>query len=304
MYFVTNVSRISVGIASVYGGSRTLASLADDGMAPKFLGQRDVSGRAPWAILSVIIFSNIAFMSVSTGGVNAFEWLLGLTGLAALINWGFICVSHISFRLAWKKAGRSLDELEYKAPLGIFGSAFAVLLVALAMIAQVGGLSFICKLRLTFYSFTSQYHPLLENLARKHSSKRIWLFLVYWLLLVVIGCIDAGKEFNVSTYLWIRIVEIIIPQLLQIQTSLLFEFDVLRLTCYLGSVSEGDRYRQDQEQIVAINVQLITEYFRVADLCCQLFDNTCIQLDKTIIYFSSVQPNLMTNSVESQILIQ
>ena len=216
MDYVTDMNRVSVGIASVYGGSRTLASLADDGMAPKFLGRRDVSGRAPWAILSVIIFSNIAFMSVSTGGVNAFEWLLGLTGLSALINWGFICLSHIFFRLAWKKAGRSLDELEYKAPLGIGGSAFAVLLVALAMIAQVGDLSVSRKLKLTFYSSTLRYHPLLEPPARKHSSKHIWLFLAYWLSLVVIGCIGAAKGYNVLIYLWIRIVEITSQQLLKI----------------------------------------------------------------------------------------
>lgn len=96
-----------------------------------------MAGRAPWAILSVIVFSNIAFMSLSTGGVNAFEWLLALAGLCALVNWGSICLAHVMFRIAWKKSNHSLDELAYKAPLGIWGSVTALVLIILAMMAQV-----------------------------------------------------------------------------------------------------------------------------------------------------------------------
>lgn len=56
----------------------------------------------------------LAYVGVAGQGVEIFDWLLALSGLAALFTWGSICLAHIRFRNAWKYHGRNLDEFRSK----------------------------------------------------------------------------------------------------------------------------------------------------------------------------------------------
>jgi amino acid transporter len=129
-------SVVSIGLSGVYGGSRTLTALAEQGYAPKFFSYIDRAGRPLYSTLFVLAWAPLAFMTLSTGGVTAFNWLVALSGLAALFTWGSICFAHIRFRQAWKAQGHTLDELPFQAIFGVWGSWVGLTLVILVLIAQ------------------------------------------------------------------------------------------------------------------------------------------------------------------------
>jgi amino acid transporter len=136
MNVVILVSVISIGNSGVYGGSRTLCALAEQGYAPKIFGYIDRSGRPLVATITIIAFSGLAYINLSASGVEIFDWLLALSGLAALFTWGSICLAHIRFRRAWAYQGRSLEEIPFKAIFGVYGSYFGLGLIVLVLIAQ------------------------------------------------------------------------------------------------------------------------------------------------------------------------
>lgn len=137
MNVVILVSVLSIGVSSVYGGSRTLTALAQQGYAPKVFTYIDRSGRPLVSVIFIILFGFIAFVSLDGSGPVVFDWLLALSGLAALFTWGSICLAHIRFRKAWAYHGHSLDEIPFKAVGGVYGSYLGLILVVLVLIAQV-----------------------------------------------------------------------------------------------------------------------------------------------------------------------
>lgn len=138
MNVVIMIAVLSVGNSSIYGSSRTLASLADRGQAPKILGYIDRSGRPLVAILFSSAFGFICYI-VAAGSdtrTQAFNWMLAISGLAAIFNWMSICLCHIRFRQAWKYHGHTLDELAYKSQATVYGSYAGFVFNILVLIAQ------------------------------------------------------------------------------------------------------------------------------------------------------------------------
>lgn len=112
MNVVILIAVLSVGNSSVYGSSRTMAALADRGQAPKILGYIDNTGRP---LVSIIVASAIGLLCfiVAAGTdvrVQAFNWMLAVSGLSSIFTWASICACHIRFRHAWKYNGHTLDE--------------------------------------------------------------------------------------------------------------------------------------------------------------------------------------------------
>ena len=130
-------SVISIGLSGVYGGSRTLTALAEQGYAPKIFSYVDRAGRPLVSTITIIAFSPLAYITLASTGEIVFNWLLALSGLAALFTWGSICLAHIRFRNAWKYHGHTLDELPFQAPFGIWGSYLGLSLIFLVLAAQV-----------------------------------------------------------------------------------------------------------------------------------------------------------------------
>ncbi|KAJ9417661.1 amino-acid permease [Fusarium oxysporum] len=130
-------SVLSLGIASVYGGSRTLLALAQQGFAPKIFTWVDRAGRPLPSVGFIIAFGCLAFLNLDAAGPVIFDWLLALSGLAMLVCWGSICLAHIRFRAAWKYNGHTLDEIPFKAIGGVWGSWLGlILLLTSANISQ------------------------------------------------------------------------------------------------------------------------------------------------------------------------
>lgn len=128
---------VSIGLSGVYGGSRTLTALAEQGYAPRIFAYVDRAGRPLFSTIAIIAFGPIAYVSLASSGAEVFAWLQALSGLAALFTWGSICVAHIRFRAAWAYNGRSTDDIPFKAIFGVTGSWIGVFLVVIVLAAQV-----------------------------------------------------------------------------------------------------------------------------------------------------------------------
>jgi len=132
------IAVLSVGNSAVYGSSRTMAALADRGQAPKILGYIDNTGRPLVAIIVASAIGLLCFI-VAAGTnvrVQAFNWMLAISGLSSIFTWASICACHIRFRHAWKYNGHTLDELAFKSQCGYWGSWLGFIMNMLILVAQ------------------------------------------------------------------------------------------------------------------------------------------------------------------------
>ncbi|OAX81046.1 hypothetical protein ACJ72_04611 [Emergomyces africanus] len=136
MNVVILISVLSIGNSSVYGGSRTLTALAEQGYAPKMFGYVDRAGRPLVSTITIIAFGAFAYINLSASGEEIFAWLLALSGLAALFTWGSICFAHIRFRSAWAYHGHTVAELPFTAAFGVYGSWLGLALIFIVLAAQ------------------------------------------------------------------------------------------------------------------------------------------------------------------------
>lgn len=138
MNIVITASVISVANSCAFGSTRTLHALAGKGMAPKFFRFVDKHGRPIPCVVLQLLFGLLAYISIApNAGVQLFNWLLAISGLANFFIWGSICIAHIRFRAGWKAQGHSLDELPYKSQGGIVGSYIGAIMCGLCLIASL-----------------------------------------------------------------------------------------------------------------------------------------------------------------------
>lgn len=132
------IAVLSVGNSSIYGSSRTLAALAEQGQAPRVLAYIDRKGRPLVAIGVASVLGLLCY--VVAGGQKtagtALDWLYSLSGLSSIFTWGSVCLAHIRFRRAWKKQGHTLDELAFRSQAGVIGSWIGFILNVLVLVAQ------------------------------------------------------------------------------------------------------------------------------------------------------------------------
>ncbi|KAI1433995.1 amino acid permease/ SLC12A domain-containing protein [Xylaria sp. CBS 124048] len=136
MNVVILVSVVSISVSGVYGGSRTLTAMSQQGYGPKIFTYVDKSGRPLFSVAFVLAFGALAYVDLASSGGTVFSWLQALSGLSALFTWGSVCVAHIRFRKAWAYRGHTLDELPFTAVGGVYGSYLGLFLIALVLIAQ------------------------------------------------------------------------------------------------------------------------------------------------------------------------
>ncbi|KAJ4286338.1 histidine permease [Kalmusia sp. IMI 367209] len=138
MNVVILIAVLSVGNSSIYGSSRTIAALADRGQAPKIFGYIDRSGRPLVAILFSSMFGFISYIVAAGSDTSdkAFSWMMAISGLSAIFNWGSICLCHIRFRQAWAYRGHTLDELAFRSQATVWGSWAGLIFNGLVLVAQ------------------------------------------------------------------------------------------------------------------------------------------------------------------------
>ncbi|CAN6606856.1 general amino-acid permease Gap1p [Trichomonascus vanleenenianus] len=133
---VIMIAVISVGNSAVYGCSRTLAALAHQGLAPKFLGYIDKGGRPLWGIGITCVFGLLCFLSASDKQTEVFNWLMALTGLSLIFTWGSVNLCHIRFRRAYKVQGRSLEDIPFRSQVGVYGSWLGLIINVCILVGQ------------------------------------------------------------------------------------------------------------------------------------------------------------------------
>lgn len=136
MNAVIMIAVCSVANSSVYGSSRTIASLADQGFAPRFCGYIDREGRPLVGVGISLLIGLLCYLAASKHHDDVFTWMLALSGLSSIFTWGSICACHIRFRRALAVQGRGTDELSFTAQTGVYGSFFGVLMNCLILMAQ------------------------------------------------------------------------------------------------------------------------------------------------------------------------
>jgi amino acid transporter len=136
MNAVVMVAVLSVANSSMYGATRTLQALAEQGQAPRLLAFTDRKGR-PLVCIAISIFCGLtAYLYVSPVSGQAFTWLLAMSGLSSIFTWGSICFAHIQFRKAWKAQGNHISDLVYASPIGVIGSYVGFIALILILVAQ------------------------------------------------------------------------------------------------------------------------------------------------------------------------
>jgi amino acid transporter len=132
------IAVLSVGNSSIYGSSRTLAALAEQGQAPRILAYIDRKGRPLVSILVASVLGLLCYVVAGgqTTAGTALNWLYSLSGLSSIFTWGSVCLAHIRFRRAWKKQGHTLDELAFRSQAGLIGSWIGFILNVLVLMAQ------------------------------------------------------------------------------------------------------------------------------------------------------------------------
>ncbi|KAI9375455.1 amino acid permease-domain-containing protein [Aspergillus egyptiacus] len=136
MNVVIMIAVLSVGNSAVYGSSRTLAALAEQRQAPRFLAYIDRKGRPLWAIGIASALGLLGFLAATDQQEVAFEWMIAISGLSSIFTWGSICLAHIRFRRAWQIQGHSLNELAFRSQPGIMGSWIGLIFNCLILVAQ------------------------------------------------------------------------------------------------------------------------------------------------------------------------
>jgi amino acid transporter len=136
MNAVVMIAVLSVANSSMYGATRTLQALAEQGQAPHLLAYVDRKGRPLVAIGCSAAISLLAFLYVSPVQGAAFLWMLALSGLSSIFTWSSICFAHIQFRKAWLQQGNLLSDLVYQSPVGSIGSWVGLTSLILILIAQ------------------------------------------------------------------------------------------------------------------------------------------------------------------------
>ncbi|CAL9736378.1 arginine permease Can1p [Monosporozyma servazzii] len=127
---------ISAGNSNVYVGSRIMYGLAKGGLAPKFLAKTTKHGVPYLSVLATACFGALAYMETSTGGENAFNWLLNITAVAGFFTWLLISCSHVRFMKALKYRGISRDDLPFKAALMPGLAYYAIFFMIIIIIIQ------------------------------------------------------------------------------------------------------------------------------------------------------------------------
>lgn len=116
----------SAANSDLYIATRTIYGLAKEGKAPKILTKTDRRG-VPFVALGLCAsIALISYMNVSSSSKTVFRYFVDLVSQFGLLSWISLLVTHISFVKAREAQQVPKSDLAYTAPLGIYGSYFAL----------------------------------------------------------------------------------------------------------------------------------------------------------------------------------
>ncbi|WP_297317171.1 amino acid permease [Bifidobacterium indicum] len=125
--FVCLTAVMSVYNSALYSNSRMLYSLAKQGNAPRYLGRLSKGGVPYAGVLTSACVIALAVVVVFLWPQFAFNYLMSVATIAAMLNWAIIMLTEMHFRkavaegrgpggLAGKTGKEALDALHFKLP--------------------------------------------------------------------------------------------------------------------------------------------------------------------------------------------
>lgn len=110
---VVITSAWSASNQSLLAGTRVLYGLALKRQAPRIFLRTTSWGTPYVCVLFFTAFMFLSFMSLSSGAMTVFWWLVDLTAAGVLVSWSAILLNHIRLRLAMKKQGIPITSLPW-----------------------------------------------------------------------------------------------------------------------------------------------------------------------------------------------
>ncbi|KAK9767626.1 hypothetical protein K7432_002435 [Basidiobolus ranarum] len=128
------VTILSAGNSGMYGASRTLWMLANEGKAPKIFKKVNSGGIPIYSLAFTALIACLSFLSSLFGNKVVYIWLLNASSVTGFIAWLGIAVSHYRFRKAYIAQGRDMNDLPYHAKWFPFGPivAFVICFIVIA----------------------------------------------------------------------------------------------------------------------------------------------------------------------------
>lgn len=126
-------SAFSAGNSFLFCSSRILYGLALRGQAPKIFAKCTKNGLPLVAVLFCSCFAFLAFMNVSSGSQNVFNWFVSLSTVAGFFTWAALNLTYLRFYAGLKAQGLDRTKLIYYSTLqpwlAIWGLFWTVLFV-------------------------------------------------------------------------------------------------------------------------------------------------------------------------------
>lgn len=126
----------SASNSDLYIASRTLYGLAERGHAPKIFKWTDKRGVPVPALFISALFCCSAFMNAAQNSAQVFSYFVNLVSIFGLCAWISLLVTHIFFVKARKAQGITNEQMPFVAPLGIWGSYFALFFCVLIALTK------------------------------------------------------------------------------------------------------------------------------------------------------------------------
>ncbi|KAI5964339.1 uncharacterized protein KGF55_002281 [Candida pseudojiufengensis] len=130
------VALLAIANSAVYGFSRTILALAEQGLAPRIFAYVDRKGRPLFGILVSAIVGLLSFVSASKYQEEVFAWLVALSGLSTLFTWGSINGAFIRYRAGLSAQGKSLEDLSYVSNTGVWGAYYGLIMNIVVLCLQ------------------------------------------------------------------------------------------------------------------------------------------------------------------------
>lgn len=141
---VVVTSALSSGNEQTYALSRSMMSMARNGLMPKFFLRTTRLG-VPWpGVIVACSFALLSFLSVSNTSEVAFNWLTNLSALSSLFTWIFICIAYVRFKKALAVQGIDRSKLTLKGWFQPYLAWFCIIWFSLILILN-GFASFMPK---------------------------------------------------------------------------------------------------------------------------------------------------------------
>ncbi|OJD34602.1 aat family amino acid transporter [Diplodia corticola] len=125
----------AIACESIYIASRTLRSLAAQGLIPKFMATVDARGRPRGAlVVTSVVAVTLTYINLSSGGVTIFTWFTSITSSSFFCVWIILVIVSWRFRAALKAQNDPLFDQVYSWSASFYYFTLAWLALGCALL--------------------------------------------------------------------------------------------------------------------------------------------------------------------------